>query len=120
MLSLKVPNNLDLLVVDETTPPGQERVPLILRGGTFVRRRFMGFMTLEEARASQWAYPVKILVHHYSICLGTIPRWQVVPHGFAVQGALEHHGVYAVVEHGAPRFVESTWALHATPPTQAK
>ena len=74
--------------------------------GTIQKYKWLGFVEREYARIRPNAMPVNLDIASYSY--ENMPQnWTDVPEGYAVWGCLVSEGVFAVLDGGKFRFIES-------------
>lgn len=84
-----------------------EKLPVLKRDGSKVWVHFLGYISIDEAKAGQHSKPCKISdVEAYST-EGLFQRFYL-PKKSIVQGCLLNGGVYCVLEQGVPVVISSS------------
>ncbi len=86
-----------------------EGVGVRLKSGDYTYKRWLGFVSREQAGRWQMeqllAIPVKLEINAYSQGEGLGYPWHELSRGQYIQGCLTGLGVYGVLDRGTPRLI---------------
>ena len=93
--------------VIEVHTGSNESLPVLLKNKERSFHKFLGFIDIEEARASKQAKPVK-MVSIEAYLNEPCGNAEFFPIGSLIQGCILNNGLYCVVEDGKPKIIEAS------------